>query len=69
MKDIYQIIFSNSSKMSKIKAIIDEIAKTDVTVLINGESGVGKELVAQTIHLHSLRKDKPCTATHLSRHF
>ncbi len=59
MKDIHQIIFSNSSKMNKIKAIIDEIAKTDITVLIKGESGTGKELLAQAIHINSHRKDKP----------
>ncbi len=59
MKDIYPIIFSNSSKMTKIKAIADEIAKTDITVLIKGESGTGKELLAQTIHLDSHRRDKP----------
>lgn len=59
MKDIYQIIFSNSSKMNKIKAIVEEIAKTDVTVLIKGESGTGKELMAQGIHLNSQRKDRP----------
>jgi two-component system, NtrC family, response regulator AtoC len=59
MKDIYQIIFSNSSKMNRIKAIIDEIAKTDITVLIKGESGTGKELLAQSIHFNSQRKDEP----------
>jgi transcriptional regulator with PAS, ATPase and Fis domain len=59
MNDISQIIFSNSSKMNKIKAIIDEIAKTDITVLIKGESGTGKELLAQTIHSNSHRKDGP----------
>ena len=59
MKDIYQIVFSNSSKMNKIKSIVDEIAKTDITVLIMGESGTGKELLAQAIHSNSQRKDKP----------
>ena len=59
MKDIYQIFFSNSSMMNKIKSIIDEIAKTDVTVLIKGESGTGKELLAQVIHSNSHRKNKP----------
>jgi len=57
MKDIYQIIFSNSSKMNRIKAIVEEIAKTDITVLVKGESGTGKELLAQAIHLNSHRKD------------
>jgi len=59
MEDIYQIIFSDSRKMSEIKAIIDEIAKSDITVLIKGESGTGKELLAKAIHLNSQRKDKP----------
>jgi two-component system response regulator AtoC len=45
--------------MKKIKAIVDEIAKTNITVLIKGESGTGKELLAQAIHLDSLRRDKP----------
>ena len=58
MKDIFQIIFANSSKMNKIKSIIDEIARTDITVLIKGESGTGKGLLAQAIHINSHRKDK-----------
>ncbi|NWG02981.1 MAG: sigma 54-interacting transcriptional regulator [Syntrophaceae bacterium] len=45
--------------MSRIKTVIDEIAKTDITVLIKGETGTGKELLAQVIHSHSPRKDKP----------
>ena len=59
MKEIFKIFFTNSSKMNKIKAIIDEIAETDITVLIKGESGTGKGLLAQAIHLNSHRKDKP----------
>src|SRR4030043_1191875 len=59
MQDIHDILFSSSSKMNKLKTAIDEIAKTDITVLIKGESGTGKELVAQTIHLRSNRREKP----------
>jgi len=59
MKDIFQIFFASNSKMNKIKATIEEAAKTDITVLIKGESGTGKELLAQAIHLDSDRKDKP----------
>ncbi|MGB9699172.1 MAG: sigma-54 interaction domain-containing protein [Thermodesulfobacteriota bacterium] len=45
--------------MNRIKTIIEEIAGTDITVLIKGETGTGKELVAQAIHLNSPRKEKP----------
>ena len=59
MQDICQVIFSNSNEMSEIKVIIDEIAKTNIMVLIRGEVGTGKELLAKAIHLNSHRKDKP----------
>jgi two-component system response regulator AtoC len=59
MMDIYQVIFSNSKEMSKIKVIIDEIAKTDIMILIRGEVGTGRELLARSIHLNSHRKNKP----------
>jgi transcriptional regulator with GAF, ATPase, and Fis domain/pSer/pThr/pTyr-binding forkhead associated (FHA) protein len=47
-------------KSSVIKAVTDEIARaaaTNATVLIRGESGVGKELVARAIHANSLRRE------------
>ncbi len=59
MQDFSHILFSNNSKMNKLKTVIDEIAKTDITVLILGESGTGKEMVAQTIHHKSNRREKP----------
>ena len=59
MMDIYQVIFSNNNEMSKIKAVIDEIAKTNIMVLIRGEVGTGRELLAKAIHLNSHRRDKP----------
>jgi two-component system response regulator AtoC len=48
-----------SDPMHRIKEILDQIANTDVTVLIQGESGVGKEVVARSIHLNSFRREKP----------
>ncbi len=59
MQDFSQILFSNSPKMHRLRNVIEEIAKTDITVLIKGESGTGKELVAQTIHNKSNRSRKP----------
>jgi two-component system response regulator AtoC len=45
--------------MERIKKIIYQVADMDVTVLIEGESGVGKEVVARHIHVNSLRQDEP----------
>lgn len=59
MPHIFQVFFSNCAKMNKIKTIINEIAGTDIAVLIKGETGTGKELVAQAIHSSSPRKEKP----------
>ncbi|MDY6854860.1 MAG: sigma-54 dependent transcriptional regulator [Thermodesulfobacteriota bacterium] len=48
-----------SENLNDIRKIIEQIADTDVTVLIQGESGVGKEVVARAIYANSSRKDKP----------
>ncbi len=45
--------------MREIKRVIESIADTDVTVLLLGESGVGKDLVARAIHASSARHDGP----------
>ena len=45
--------------MSEIERIIGEIAESRIAVLIKGEVGTGKELLAQAIHLNSQRKHKP----------
>ncbi len=52
-------IKGNSGKMNEVFSLIDSVAMTDATVLIRGESGVGKELVADAIHYSSNRKNKP----------
>ena len=46
-----------SLSMQEIAKLISKVAPTPTTVLISGESGVGKEVVARTIHAHSLFKD------------
>jgi DNA-binding NtrC family response regulator len=48
-----------SEGIQAITRLIEEVAQSDVTVLIEGESGTGKELVARSIHLQSARRDKP----------
>ncbi len=57
-KEEFEII-GRSKAMQEIKRLVSRIAKTDTTVLILGETGTGKELVAQFIHKKSLRCDKP----------
>jgi len=45
--------------VEKIRHIINQVAKTDITVLITGETGVGKEVVAREIYKNSIRKNGP----------
>jgi two-component system response regulator AtoC len=45
--------------MREIAGVIEQISDTDVTVLVQGESGVGKEIVARSIHSRSTRVDGP----------
>jgi two-component system, NtrC family, response regulator AtoC len=50
-------LLGNSPQMAEVRALIDRVAETDVTVLIRGESGTGKELVARAIRASSPRKN------------
>lgn len=52
-------IVGNSSLMRDLYALIERVAPTNSTVMIRGESGVGKELIAEAIHNNSTRKSKP----------
>jgi DNA-binding NtrC family response regulator len=60
-------IVGRSEPMQEIFAAIERVAPTRATVLLAGESGVGKDLIARAIHFHSPRRDRPlvkinCTA-------
>ena len=55
----YNLLFGMSDRMNKVQAILDQVAGTDITVLITGESGTGKELVAKAIHKASDRMNDP----------
>jgi two-component system, NtrC family, response regulator AtoC len=52
-------VWGNSEKMRAIATVIEQVADSDVTVLIRGESGVGKELVSRAIHQRSNRRNRP----------
>jgi len=53
------LFWGDSPDMANIATIIEQVSDSDVTVLIRGESGVGKELVARAIHQRSPRREKP----------
>jgi two-component system response regulator AtoC len=53
------LFWGDSPDMKTIASVIEQVSDSDVTVLIRGESGVGKELVARAIHQRSSRKDRP----------
>lgn len=60
-------VIGRSPAMQEVFATVMRVAPTRATVLLAGESGVGKDLIARAIHFHSPRKDKPfvkinCTA-------
>ncbi len=52
-------IIGETEGILKIKEMIEKVAPSDARVLITGENGTGKELVARSLHENSLRKDKP----------
>jgi DNA-binding NtrC family response regulator len=57
--DIEYEALANSASMRRVTATVSRVASTDVPVLITGESGVGKEVVARTLHQQSKRRDRP----------
>ena len=57
-----RMIIGHTPKMKEILGNLPRIAASEGTVLIQGESGTGKELLAQAIHLHSLRSQAPFIA-------
>jgi len=53
------LLVGESEAIRKVASMAEEVARSDVTVLIEGESGTGKELVARLVHMKSARADKP----------
>ena len=58
----FEGVVGSSPKMNAVISLLKRIAPTNATVLIQGETGTGKELVAQAIHQNSPRKGKPFVA-------
>ena len=58
-RTLFPEIIGNSPAIQQVFQLIESVADSDATVLIEGESGTGKELVARALHYHSHRADKP----------
>jgi DNA-binding NtrC family response regulator len=57
--DHFGSLVGRDAKMRRLFALLEDVAQTDATVLIEGETGTGKELIAEEIHNHSGRKNGP----------
>jgi transcriptional regulator with GAF, ATPase, and Fis domain len=59
-------IIGKSSQITELIRKVEKVADTPVNILITGETGTGKELIAKTIHYNSSRSDKPFVALNCS---
>ncbi len=55
-------MIGRSGPMLEVFKMVETVARTSSTVLLTGESGTGKGMVAQAVHFHSLRREKPLVA-------
>ena len=62
----FEDIVGESSAIASVLSKVDQVTGTDATVMISGETGAGKELVARAIHRYSDRRDKPFIRVHCS---
>ncbi|MEW6455490.1 MAG: sigma-54 dependent transcriptional regulator [Acidobacteriota bacterium] len=58
-KEYYPDVIGKSKEIKKVLDLVSQVAPTNSTVLIEGESGVGKEVIARLIHKKSNRQNKP----------
>ena len=62
--EIFPGIIGKSPALRDVLDMVRIVAPTDATVLINGETGTGKELIAHAIHAYSVRADHPFVPVH-----
>ncbi len=63
-KHRFEKIVGKSPKMKRVMDVVEQVADTKASVLITGESGVGKELIADAVHHLSSRADRPYIKVH-----
>lgn len=56
---LFRSLVGISQSVAKVRELIEQVANTEANVLILGDSGTGKEVVARNLHYHSDRSDKP----------
>ena len=59
LRDLHEEIVGRSCAMKHVLTQVEQVARTDSTVLVAGETGTGKELVAKAVHRLSARRDRP----------
>ncbi|MCO6359214.1 sigma-54-dependent transcriptional regulator [Roseivirga pacifica] len=64
--DFQKTIIGNSEPLKKVFNLIQKATITNISVIINGETGTGKEVVAKAVHYNSDRSDKPFVAVNMS---
>lgn len=57
--ELFRSLGGNSQSVKRVRRMVEKVANTDANVLVIGESGAGKEVVARNIHYHSPRRTKP----------
>jgi Nif-specific regulatory protein/two-component system response regulator HydG len=62
----FQGIVARHPRMLALLKMVAQVAASDATVLVRGETGTGKELVARALHVNSARRSKPCVTLHTS---
>jgi sigma-54 specific flagellar transcriptional regulator A len=60
--ELFRALVGTSPAIQDVRGFIERVARTDATVLVLGETGTGKEVVARNIHYHSERRGKPFVA-------
>jgi DNA-binding NtrC family response regulator len=65
-RQLFAEIVGKSTPMQGLYALLDKLVKSDITVLVTGENGTGKELIARALHRTGPRKDKPFVAQNCS---
>ncbi|MDO6823653.1 sigma-54 dependent transcriptional regulator [Marinobacter sp. 1_MG-2023] len=56
---LFRSLVGTSRKVQQVRQLMEQVADKDVSVLVTGPSGTGKEVVARNLHYHSSRRDKP----------